>query len=319
MRWGPNGPRCFGPRPRLPIAPSSQSFSWSKISRAPRVHIHFRTARKLLAISKLLLSRRECVASVHRLWHLYLRYPHLASFPHQHAQTRPGSWSFLHIFYSLRIPRSASQSIVMADKDIVAEHVANVSSNGQTKGEPNRLALAQVMSEDEFLAVEKRLKRKLDVRLLGCVWLIFVLNYLDRVSSPFPSTATSFCLSISAEQHRSSQSCRHAKVTSLNLNTVCYLCRSLVRWICSHATPFQHLPCTFTAVNIFANLHGCLGNYLHLHRCYTQRWWTLCYPIPPRFRGSGILSWGVVPHFIMVSPLRNGFAKCRTFFRLPAW
>lgn len=45
----------------------------------------------------------------------------------------------------------------------------------------NRLALAQQMSPEELEDVEKKLKRKLDLRLLACVWLIFVFNYLDRV------------------------------------------------------------------------------------------------------------------------------------------
>ena len=45
----------------------------------------------------------------------------------------------------------------------------------------NRLAPAQAMSEDEFSSIEKKLKRKLDLRLATMVWLIFVLNYLDRV------------------------------------------------------------------------------------------------------------------------------------------
>lgn len=46
----------------------------------------------------------------------------------------------------------------------------------------DRLAAARQLTEDEFLRVEKSLKRKLDLRLLMCVWLIFVMNYLDRVS-----------------------------------------------------------------------------------------------------------------------------------------
>jgi hypothetical protein len=37
------------------------------------------------------------------------------------------------------------------------------------------------MSPEELLDAEKSLKRKLDIRLLFCVWVIFVLNYLDRV------------------------------------------------------------------------------------------------------------------------------------------
>lgn len=46
----------------------------------------------------------------------------------------------------------------------------------------NRLAQAQRMSEEEYLDAEKRLKRKLDIRLMSAIWVIYVLNYLDRVS-----------------------------------------------------------------------------------------------------------------------------------------
>lgn len=45
----------------------------------------------------------------------------------------------------------------------------------------NRLAQAQRMSEEEYLDAEKRLKRKLDIRLMAAIWVIYVLNYLDRV------------------------------------------------------------------------------------------------------------------------------------------
>lgn len=45
----------------------------------------------------------------------------------------------------------------------------------------SRLAPAQRLSEEEYARAEKHLKRKLDVRLVAMVWLIFVLNYLDRV------------------------------------------------------------------------------------------------------------------------------------------
>lgn len=53
--------------------------------------------------------------------------------------------------------------------------------------EENRLTEAQEMSPEELLNVEKSLKRKLDIRLLACVWVIFVMNYLDRVCLPPPS------------------------------------------------------------------------------------------------------------------------------------
>lgn len=47
----------------------------------------------------------------------------------------------------------------------------------------NRLLPAQNMTEEEFLEAEKKLRRKLDSRLLLTMWFIFVLNYLDRVST----------------------------------------------------------------------------------------------------------------------------------------
>lgn len=45
------------------------------------------------------------------------------------------------------------------------------------------MMIAQNMLPDEFTVVEKRLKRKLDVRLMSTIFFIYVLNYLDRVSS----------------------------------------------------------------------------------------------------------------------------------------
>jgi hypothetical protein len=57
--------------------------------------------------------------------------------------------------------------------------------NDEHNPETNRLALAQNMTPEAFARVEKSLIRKLDIYLLTCVWLIFILNYLDRVRS-FP-------------------------------------------------------------------------------------------------------------------------------------
>ncbi|KAL4900396.1 hypothetical protein BDW74DRAFT_170804 [Aspergillus multicolor] len=62
-------------------------------------------------------------------------------------------------------------------QEVEQTYLENPSKEGV---ENNRLAPAQLMSPDEFAAVEKRLKRKLDVRLMLCVWIIFVMNYLDR-------------------------------------------------------------------------------------------------------------------------------------------
>lgn len=70
------------------------------------------------------------------------------------------------------------------DLEVVADEK---SSQLKVENADNRLAPAQAMSEEEFAAVEKRLKQKLDIRLMTMVWLIFVLNYLDRVSLSDPT------------------------------------------------------------------------------------------------------------------------------------
>lgn len=58
----------------------------------------------------------------------------------------------------------------------------------------NRLLPAQNLTEEEFLEAEKKLRRKLDSRLLLTMWFIFVLNYLDRVSAwIFPGVKKQGC------------------------------------------------------------------------------------------------------------------------------
>lgn len=49
-----------------------------------------------------------------------------------------------------------------------------------------RIAIAQQMSEEEFLDNEKSLKRKLDLRLTSVVVFIYILNFLDRVGTIAP-------------------------------------------------------------------------------------------------------------------------------------
>lgn len=58
----------------------------------------------------------------------------------------------------------------------------------------NRLLPAQNMTEGVFLEAEKKLRRKLDSHLLLTMWFIFVLNYLDRVSTwTFPGLKKEGC------------------------------------------------------------------------------------------------------------------------------
>lgn len=74
----------------------------------------------------------------------------------------------------------------LSDEKMNPVHESHVEMSDSDKvdrdPETNRLAYAQNMSEEEYIAAEKSLKWKLDCRLLFMLWLIFILNYLDRVS-----------------------------------------------------------------------------------------------------------------------------------------
>ena len=65
----------------------------------------------------------------------------------------------------------------------VDERIEKLSESGEPT---NRLGQAQQMSDEEFLDAEKRLKRKLDVRLMATLLFIYILNYLDRVRAVNP-------------------------------------------------------------------------------------------------------------------------------------
>lgn len=43
-----------------------------------------------------------------------------------------------------------------------------------------RPALLQHLSDEELVTLEKKLRRKIDMRLLPIMILIYVMNYLDR-------------------------------------------------------------------------------------------------------------------------------------------
>ncbi len=64
------------------------------------------------------------------------------------------------------------------------------SSEGRNKEtEPNRLAIAQSLSPEELVVLSKKVKWKADKRLIGMAWIMYVLNYFDRVSrGRFPRT-----------------------------------------------------------------------------------------------------------------------------------
>lgn len=67
----------------------------------------------------------------------------------------------------------------MANELVKDESVEEVETT-QVTAKQNNVAAAQRMSAEELLETEKRLKRKLDARLMAPIVFIYILNYLDR-------------------------------------------------------------------------------------------------------------------------------------------
>lgn len=104
---------------------------------------------------------------------------------------------------------------VKATSDAVEIEDTKVDMNPQT----NRLALAQMLGSEEFLVAETKLKRKLDIRLLGTMWLIFVLNYLDRVCY-ICYLIQNVAYELHIEQYCSRQSSWHFQKSALDIHTI---------------------------------------------------------------------------------------------------
>lgn len=162
--------------------------------------------------------------------------------------------------------------------------------------ETNRLALAQNMTMEEFAAAEKKLKRKLDIRLMFPMWLIFVMNYLDRVSlrhrpvlGPTKEQERKSSTDCGTEQHCRSQSCRHCQRPRHDLVRILNRGRDLVRGLRSDATTKQHLPLAKQAVAIHTCGDGLVGSHINMYWYCQDTGTTLCLSILPWIRRSGIL------------------------------
>ncbi|TEA20687.1 putative transporter [Colletotrichum sidae] len=126
----------------------------------------------------------------------------------------------------------------------------------------NRLAPAQLMSKEEFEAAEKQLKKKLDMRLLACVWLIFVLNYLDRNNIAAAKVAgMAESLDLSANQYATAVAILFvgyvlmqipSNVFLANLRPSVYLPGCMAMWgLLSTLTGVVHTPAGLYALRFF--------------------------------------------------------------------
>ncbi|GFN21282.1 MFS transporter [Aspergillus tubingensis] len=121
----------------------------------------------------------------------------------------------------------------------------------------DRLAAARQLTEDEFLRVEKSLKRKLDLRLLMCVWLIFVMNYLDRNNISAAKVAgISQSLHMSSTQYATAVAILFAGYVLMQLPSNIFL---------AHLRPSIYLPVVMAVWGMLSALVGAVHNYSGLY------------------------------------------------------
>ncbi|CAG8264862.1 unnamed protein product [Penicillium salamii] len=123
--------------------------------------------------------------------------------------------------------------------------------------EENRLTEAQEMSPEELLNVEKSLKRKLDIRLLACVWVIFVMNYLDRNNISAAKVAgIQDSLDLSSTQYATAVAILFAGYVLMQLPSNIFL---------AQIRPSFYIPCVMTIWGLLSALVGVVQNYSGLY------------------------------------------------------
>lgn len=93
-----------------------------------------------------------------------------------------------------------------ADETVKLEKIEEIETAAKT-AQNKTVTIAQQMSAEEFLEVEKRLKRKLDTRLMAPIVFIYILNYLDRCGLSAPMHACHLLTAVK-EQYRGGQNRR---------------------------------------------------------------------------------------------------------------
>ncbi|PLB44933.1 MFS general substrate transporter [Aspergillus steynii IBT 23096] len=140
----------------------------------------------------------------------------------------------------------------MADLEKASVQPLELSVSQKEKNGTNRLATAQQMSPEEFAIAEKRLKRKLDVRLLLCVWVIFVMNYLDRnniAAAKVAGIATS--LNLTSTQYATAVAILFAGYVLMQLPSNIFL---------AHLRPSIYLPTCMAIWGMLSALVGACHN-----------------------------------------------------------
>jgi len=137
--------------------------------------------------------------------------------------------------------------------------------------------LVRNMSPEKRAAAEARLKRKIDLRLLPMIILMYILNYLDRNNIASARLAglqdnlnlTNVQYSVSMAEYDSPRSRKGLELMS----HISDLRQYSVRRISLDASPKQSvLEQDWQAGDISTYLHGNMGSHIWCHSCLSDIW-----------------------------------------------
>ncbi|GLA09759.1 hypothetical protein AnigIFM60653_000700 [Aspergillus niger] len=131
------------------------------------------------------------------------------------------------------------------------EHNEFVSSS-KADLEPDRLTPARILTPEQFALAERKLKHKLDLRLLLCVWIIFVMNYLDRNNISAAKVAgIEDSLSLSSTQYATAVALLFAGYVLMQLPSNIFL---------AHLRPSLYIPSVMIIWGMLSALVGAVHN-----------------------------------------------------------
>ena len=172
----------------------------------------------------------------------------------------------------------------MAHSDEPKQDVSKIETMGLngigTMLKGNHEEIIRSMTDEEYKVAEKKLRRKLDFRLIAMVALIYVLNFLDRVRQPSNGLdGIASMLTTISEQHRGSQRRRHDEKPTPDRDAILNCRWAPLRRVHPNASPVEHVPSTTSAIDLHSGMYGSLGHDQRLHQHRQKCWRTLRRPL----------------------------------------
>lgn len=195
------------------------------------------------------------------------------------------------------------------DKKPRADHVDDAVSEPAGSSRLQVPPLVAAMSQEQRVAAETKLRKKIDTRLLPMIILMYIMNYLDRNNIAAVRLAgLQDELNLSSVQYqvgreRPSDHNTADNSTDYRLNPLRRIRRS--------TGPFKSIPEQVRKAGaLFAIVHDRLGRHQRIDRSLPELLWPRCMSVLSRVYRGSLFSWMFVLSVLLVHTQRAGFADC---------